>query len=82
MESAHIGASGEGLLLASDMAVGAEDDGPAALVLVQQAAVLEVRDQAALALNARVADVAHLLAVELLPLLRMEPLEQRRDVLR
>ncbi len=78
---AHIGAGRKGLLLAGDIAIGAEDDGPAALVLMQQAAVLEVRDQAALALDPRVADVAHLLAVEFLPLLRVEALEQRRDVL-
>lgn len=78
---AHIGPCGEGLLLAGDIAVSAEDNGAAALVLMQQAAVLEVRHQAALALDARVADVAHLLAVELLPLLRMEPVEQRRNVL-
>ena len=78
---AHIGPCGEGLLLAGDIAVSAEDNGAASLVLVQQAAVLEVRHQAALALDARVADVAHLLAVKLLPLLSMEPVEQRRNVL-
>jgi hypothetical protein len=49
---------------------------------VQQAAVLKVGDEAALALDARIADVAHLLAVELLPLLGMEALVQRRNILR
>ena len=77
-----MGGDREGLLLAGELAVAAEDDGAAALVLVQQGAVGEVVDEAGLALDARVADVAHLLAVELLPLLGVEALVQRRDVLR
>ena len=78
---AHVGGHREGLLLASEAAVRAEDDGAAALVLVQEGAVGEVVDEAGLALDARVADVAHLLAVELLPLLGVEALVQRRYVL-
>ena len=76
-----MGGDREGLLLASAAALGAEDDGPAALVLMQQRAVGEVMDEAGLALDARVADVAHLLAIELLPLLGVEALVQRRNVL-
>ena len=69
-----MGCDREGLLLARQPAVAAEDDGAAALVLMQQRAVGEVVDEAAFALNARVADVAHLFAVELLPLLCMKAL--------
>ena len=76
-----MGCNREGLLLAGQPAVAAEDDGAAALVLVQQRAAGEVVDEAALALDARVADVAHLLAVELLPLLCMEALVERWNVL-
>ncbi len=57
----------ERLLLARLRPLHLEQHGPAALVLVHQAAVLEVGDEREAALDARVADVAHLLAVELVP---------------
>lgn len=41
----HVGANGEGLLLPSNLSIAVEQNGPAALVLMQQAAVLEVSHQ-------------------------------------
>ena len=76
-----MGGDREGLLLSGKLAIRAEDDRTAALVLVQEGAVGEVVNEAGLALDPRIADVAHLFAVELLPLLGVEALIQCRDVL-
>ncbi len=62
------------LLLASGAPIRAENDGTAALILMQEGAVGEVVDEAGLALDARIADVAHLLAVKFLPLFGVEAL--------
>ena len=47
----HVWAYWEGLLLASNLPIAVEQDGPAALVLMQKAAVLEVGDKRHLALH-------------------------------
>lgn len=71
---------GEGLLFALVGAVGVEDDGAALLVLiVHEAAVLEVCNQGRLALDTRVGDLALLLRVELLPFLVVELLIERNQ---
>ena len=49
--SPQVGAHRERLLLASHLAIGVEQDGAAALVFMQEAAVLEVRHQGLLALQ-------------------------------
>jgi hypothetical protein len=54
----------------------------AALVLVHEAAVLEVADEGGAALDAGVGDVADLFAVELVPAALVEAAHQRRDVVR
>lgn len=46
----HVGPHWEGLLLSSNLPIAVEQDGPAALVLVQQTAVLEVGHEGDLAL--------------------------------
>ena len=70
-----IGPNWEWLLVAGKGATRMEQDWAAALVLVQEGGVLEVCYQAVLALDAGVAYVAHLLAVELFPPLGMEALK-------
>jgi hypothetical protein len=54
---------------------------PAALILVHQAAVLEMANEGRTALDARIANVAHLLRVELVPAPLVEARNKGRDVL-
>jgi hypothetical protein len=71
----------EGLWLAGVRPFADEQHRPAALVFVHEGAVLEVADECCAALDATVADAAHLLAVKLVPALVVEAPNQRRDVL-
>lgn len=71
----------KGLRLPCIRAFADEQHRPAALVLVHQAAVLEVADQCGAALDAAVADAAHLLGIKLVPALVVEAGYQRWDVL-
>ena len=58
----HVWAHWEGLLLASNLPVAVEQDGPAALVLMQKAAVLEVGDKRHLALHTMIDSSSSILA--------------------
>ena len=55
----HIWAYWKGLLLASNLPIAVEQDGPAALVFVQKAAVLEVGDNRHLALHTMINQSGH-----------------------
>ena len=70
----------EGLTAAG--AVGGEDDGAVALVLVDEARVRKVGEQRGLPLDAAVRDLAHLVRVEAVPLSEVELLVEGEDVRR
>ena len=70
----------EGLTAAG--AVGGEDDGAVALVLVDEARVRKVGEQRGLPLDAAVRDLAHLVRVEAVPLTEVELLVEGEDVRR
>ena len=70
----------EGLTAAG--AVGGEDDGAVALVLVDEARVRKVGEQRGLPLDAAVRDLAHLVRVEAVPLAEVELLVEGEDVRR
>ena len=79
---AHIRAHRERLLLSRLWPRCLEQYWPAPLVLVHQTAVLEMTDEGCTALDAGVADVAHLLRVELIPAPLVKACNKGRDVLR
>ena len=68
--------------LAAAGAVGGEDDGAVALVLVDEARVGKVGEQRGLPLDAAVRDLAHLVGVEAVPLSEVELLVEGEDVRR
>ena len=68
--------------LAAAGAVGGEDDGAVALVLVDEARVRKVGEQRGLPLDAAVRDLAHLVRVEAVPLAEVELLVEGEDVRR
>ena len=76
-----VGTDGELFFGSSVDAVGEEDERSADLVFDQQPGVAEVVDHALLALDASVGDVADLEAVELLPSVAVELLEEGHYVL-